>query len=299
MAQEAFAVDYIKEIREKDRGIGGVKLWHMYKRKFTLNSPLGRDRFEEVVDKYGLKVRLKVRKPKTTDSTHGLPTYPNLIKDLIPTAPNQLWVSDITYIVVSESDEHCGFCYLTLVMDAYTEEIKGHCVGDTLESKYSIMALKMALNTLMVKNKEGARLIHHSDRGVQYASRDYINLLNANGVFVSMTENGNPKENPQAERINSTVKNEILKGCIFYSVMEVKEAVDQAVDFYNNERPHMSIGMMVPAEAGQCIGEREMKWTSYRELAIKRSKGTTNTEYGLPLGLRHGSPSGLRPPVNP
>ena len=299
MAQEAFAVDYIKDIREKDRGIGGVKLWHMYKRKFTANSPLGRDRFEEVVDKYGFKIRLKVRKPKTTDSTHGLPTYPNMIKDLIPTAPNQLWVSDITYIVVSEGEEPCGFCYLTLVMDAYTEEIKGYCVGDTLESKYSIVALAMALKSLADPSNEGVHLIHHSDRGVQYASREYINLLNANGISISMTENGNPKENPQAERINSTVKNEILKGCIFNTTEEVKKAVDQAVDFYNNERPHMSIGMMVPAEAGRCIGEREMKWTSYRELAIKRSKATTNTEYGLPLDLRHGSPSGLRPPVNP
>jgi len=218
---------------------------------------------------------------------------------LIPTAPNQLWVSDITYIVVSESDEHCGFCYLTLVMDAYTEEVKGYCVGDTLEAKYSIMALTMALKTLADLNNEGAHLIHHSDRGVQYASREYINLLNTNGIDVSMTENGNPKENPQAERINSTVKNEILKGCLFNSTKEVKKAVDQAVDFYNNERPHMSIGMMVPAEASQCIGERDMKWTSYRELAIKRSKSTTITEYGLPLGLCHGSPSGLRPPVNP
>lgn len=299
MAQEAFAVDYIKEIREKDHGIGGAKLWHMYKRRFTLNSPLGRDRFEEVVDKYGLKVRLKVRKPKTTDSTHGLPTYPNLIKDLIPTAPNQLWVSDITYIVVTESDKLCEFCFLTLVMDAYTEEIKGYCVGDTLEAKYSITALTMALKTLADPNKENVHLIHHSDRGVQYASRGYINLLNANGIYVSMTENGNPKENPQAERINSTVKNEILKGCIFNNMNEVKKAVSQAIDFYNNERPHMSIGMMVPAEASRCIGEREMKWTSYRELAIKRSKATTNTEYGLPLDLRHGSPSGLRPPVNP
>ena len=96
MAQEAFAVDFIKEIRKKDHGIGGMKLWNMYKRKFVGNSPLGRDRFEDVVDKNGLKVRHKVRKPRTTNSSHGLPTYPNLIKDFIPAAPNQLWVSDIS-----------------------------------------------------------------------------------------------------------------------------------------------------------------------------------------------------------
>lgn len=78
MTQETFAVDFIWEIREKDHGIGGVKLWHMYKRKFSGNSPLGRDRIDDVVDKYRLKVRSKVRKPKTTDSTHGLPIYPNI-----------------------------------------------------------------------------------------------------------------------------------------------------------------------------------------------------------------------------
>ena len=90
VAQEDFVLQFIKEIREVDRGIGGMKLWLMYQRKFGMNEPIGRDRFEDIVDKYGLKVRMKVRKPKTTDSTHGLPVYPNLIKDFIPTAPNQL-----------------------------------------------------------------------------------------------------------------------------------------------------------------------------------------------------------------
>lgn len=105
MTQEAFAVDFIKEIREKDHGIGGVKLWYMYKQKFSSNNPLGRDRFEDVIYKYGLKVRNKVRNPKTTDSRHDLPTYPNLIKYFIPDAPDQLWVSDITYIAILDSNE--------------------------------------------------------------------------------------------------------------------------------------------------------------------------------------------------
>jgi hypothetical protein len=94
MAQEAFAIDFIKRIRKKKHGIGRMKLWHMYKRKFNGKSPLGRDRFENVVDRYGLKIRFKVRKPRTTDSTHGHPTYPYLIREFIPTAANQLWVSD-------------------------------------------------------------------------------------------------------------------------------------------------------------------------------------------------------------
>ncbi|MGB4576859.1 MAG: IS3 family transposase [Paludibacter sp.] len=300
MAQEAFAVDFIKEIREKDHGMGGMKLWYMYKRKFAGNSPMGRDRFEDVVDKYGLKIRFKVRKPRTTDSTHGLPTYPNLIREFIPTAANQLWVSDITYIVIFEGDNHYRFCYLTIIMDAYTEEIKGYCVGDSLETRYSIIALKMALKSLEGQDQEGIRLIHHSDRGVQYVSSKYVSFLEAGIISISMTENGDPKENPQAERINSTIKNEILLGSEFHSKKEVEEAVKGAVDFYNNERPHMSIGMMTPVEASQCNGERDMRWTSYRELAIKKkSLETKIAENSLLLSPSHGSPSGLRPPVNP
>lgn len=283
MTQEPFAVDFIREIREKDHGIGGVKLWHMYKRKFAGNSPLGRDRFEDVVDKYGLKVRNKVRKPKTTDSTHGLPTYPNLIKVFIPDAPNQLWVSDITYIEILGNNDQYRFCYLTIIMDAFSEEIKGYCVGKSLETQYSIDALEMALSSLEGKKRDDIHLIHHSDRGVQYASAKYITLLKDYNIRISMTENGDPKENPQAERINSTIKNEILMGCEFHSLKEAVVAVAKAVDFYNTERPHMSIGMMTPAEASQCCGVRDMKWTSYRELAIKRSLEKKIAENGLPL----------------
>lgn len=283
MTQETFAVDFIREIREKDHGIGGVKLWYMYKRKFSGNNPLGRDRFEDVIDKYGLKVRNKIRKPKTTDSIHGLPTYPNLIKAFIPDAPDQLWVSDITYIAILDSNENYRFCYLTIIMDAFSEEIKGYCVGESLETKYSIVALEIALQSLEGKKTDDIHLIHHSDRGVQYASAKYITLLKDYNIRISMTENGDPKENPQAERINSTIKNEILMGCEFYSMKEVVVAVTKAVNFYNNERPHMSIGMMTPVEASRCCGVRDMKWTSYRELAIKKSLEKKIAENGLPL----------------
>lgn len=102
-----------------------------------------------------------------------------------------------------------------------------------------------------------------------------------------MVENGDPKENPQAERVHSTIKNEILLGCEFHSIKEVEEAVKGAIDFYNNERPHMSIGMMTPVEALQCKGERDMRWTSYRELAIKKSLETKIAEKGLPLSPCH------------
>lgn len=175
LAQETFALEFIRSIRKKDPGIGGLKLWHMYQQAFGQNKPIGRDRFEDIVDRYGLKVRSRVRKPRTTDSSHGLPTYPNIAKDFIPTAPNQLWVSDITYITIWNSDDDYVFCYLSLILDAYTMEIIGWSVGPTLEAIYPLQALKMALGR--IENEDSVTLIHHSDRGSQYASNEYTSIL--------------------------------------------------------------------------------------------------------------------------
>ena len=280
-AQRAFALQYIKDIRETDPGIGGVKLWYMYQRDF-----------------HGLKVRLKMRRPRTTDSTHGLPTFPNIIKDFIPTAPNQLWVSDITYITIWPDEYTYIFCYLSLILDAYTEEIVGWSIGPTLETVYPIEALKMALKC--IEGKDSINLIHHSDRGCQYASSEYVRLLQKHGIRISMTETGDPKDNAQAERINNTMKNELLKGMRFKNIEEVRTAVTRAVDFYNNKRPHMSIDMKTPAEAALCEGELTKLWVSYRENAIRAKQAALEIpENTLPLPVVQGSPSGLRPPVNP
>ena len=149
MARDTFALEYIKDVRIKDPGIGGVKIWRMYRRDFTGNDPIGRDRFVDIINEHNLKVRMKVRKPRTTDSSHGLPTYPNQVKDFIPNGPDQLWVSDITYITIWQDDWHYVFCYLSLILGAYTEEIIGWSVGPTLETTYPIIALKMALRRIL------------------------------------------------------------------------------------------------------------------------------------------------------
>lgn len=269
IAQEDFALSYILEVRKKDPGIGGIKLWYMYKRDFTGNRPMGRDRFERLIDRYNLKVRQRMRRPRTTDSTHGLPVYPNLIKDFIPTAPNQLWVSDITYIVIWLDETRYCFCYLSMILDAYSEEIVGWCVGPGLDAEYPIAALEMALDGIKDIPKGELSLIHHSDRGCQYASYRYVQLLESHGIQISMTEDGNPKDNPQAERINNTMKNELLKDLRFSSIDEVVCAVSSAVAFYNEQRPHMSIDMMTPREASCCCGELKKHWFSYREQHIK------------------------------
>ena len=156
---------------------------------------------------------------------------------------------------------------------------------------------------MALKRIEGVEchaLIHHSDRGCQYASNDYIKLLNDNHIRISMTECGDPKDNAQAERINNTMKNELLKDMHFRNIEEVKVAVANAVDFYNNERPHMSINMMTPSQATACEGEIKKWWISYRVKAIKEKLTDLEIpENGLPLSAVQGSPSGLRPQVNP
>ena len=298
MAQEAFALEYIRSVRAKDPGMGGKKLWFMYKRDFPEEASLGRDRFEAVIDKYGLKVRKRIRKPQTTDSSHGLYTYPNLVKEYVPLAANHLWVSDITYIVIWIDEDNYEFCYLSLILDAYTEEIVGYSVGPTLKTIYPMEALEMAFHRL--NDGDGKNLIHHSDRGVQYASSDYIDRLKSRDIQISMTESGDPKDNAQAERINNTIKNELLKGCRFTNIEQVRQAVSAAVEFYNTERPHMSIDMKTPAEASLCTGELVKRWRSYRLLAIKRQReGLIIPANVLPLPVCQGSPSGLRPPVYP
>ena len=299
-AQEAFVVEYVHGIRAIDPGIGGMKLWTMYKRDFGDNDTVGRDRFEDILDKHKLKVKLRMRKPRTTDSTHGLPTFPNLIKELIPTRPNQLWVSDITYIPIWVDDCTYIFCYLSLILDAYTEEIIGWSVGPTLETVYPLAALEMALKRL--DGIEQIDLIHHSDRGVQYACSDYVRILRKHSINISMTETGDPKENAQAERINNTMKNELLKGRHFSNIAQVHADVAKAVDFYNFRRPHMSINMMTPAEAALCEGVLEKWWVSYREKAVRailEMQAFETGEKSISLSAVPGSSFGPRPPVNP
>lgn len=274
-AQEAFVVEFVKNVRGKDRGIGGNKLWMMYHNRFGAEHSVGYNRFYDILERYGLKVRKRKRCVSTTDSKHDLPLYPNLVKELIPTRPCQLIVSDITYIPLTREGERQDFCFLSLVTDYYTKEIVGYSVGDTLETKYPLEALEMGLKHY--KGKELSGLIHHSDRGVQYASYAYTARLKDCKIGISMTESGNPKDNAMAERVNNTIKNEFLKGMEFHGISQVKEAVKAAVNFYNHERPHLSLEGMTPVQAAQCEGEMKKNWKSYREIAIKKLCGMAQT----------------------
>ena len=272
MAIEELTVRYIMEIREKDPGIGGLKIWIMYVREFGDASAIGRDRFCEIFDRYGYKLRRRRRAPRTTDSTHGNPTYPNLTKALIPTRLGELIVSDITYIpMIDIFTGDRTFCYASLVLDSYSKILLGYSVGPTLETTYPLEALYMAVKTLIEHGVDLSATIHHSDRGTQYTSADYIEALHRHKIRISMTETGNPKDNPEAERINSTLKNELFKDKVFHNIEEVRHAMAAAVSFYNKERPHRSIEMLTPIEATARTGRFKRGWKSYRELAIDKA----------------------------
>ena len=268
LALEEFAVQYIREVKAKDPGIGGMKVWAMYCRTFGERDRIGRDRFCDIFDRYGFKIRRR-RRVRTTDSRHNNPTYPNIVKEVIPTRFGEIVVGDITYIPVESFDGERRFCYVSLLMDSYSKMILGYSVGMTLETKYPMEALKDAVRVLRSYGVNLSATIHHSDRGVQYTCADYVTELLQNNMMISMTESGNPKDNAIAERINLTIKDEFLNNIRFRSIQEVRRALAKAIEFYNNERPHMSNDMMTPAQAAKCNGELKKWWKSYRDEAIK------------------------------
>lgn len=257
LAHQRFLLEYVGSVRELDPGLGGEKLWLMYKNYFGTEHSLGRDAFLAVLKEHGLMLRKHRKGPRTTNSRHDLPVYPDLVKSLLITRPNQVWVSDITYVRTDE-----GFCYLSIVTDAYTHEVVGWFVGPTLESVYTLEALKMACNPLEETN---IQLIHHSDRGCQYASLVYTSYLKRLKIQISMTESGDPKDNAVAERINGILKTEFLNHHRFASITEVRDRVEQAVEFYNNHRPHRSLDMMTPVQAREKTGRIKKRWKSYKD----------------------------------
>ena len=263
--REEMVVQFVKEIRQLDPGIGGEKLHYMYRQRFGKDYEymVGRDKMETIISANGLNVRIPRKRPRTTDSSHGLSTYPNLVKEFIPNRKNQLWVTDITYIPVWINDNEYFFCYLSMITDYYTKEIIGWYVGESMEAWCSVECLMQALDAIVEEDE--IDLIHHSDRGVQYVSAAYTSVLLEAGIKISMTESGDPKDNAVAERQNNTIKNELLKDFRFHSVDEVRKAMGKAVEFYNNERPHMSLDNMTPRQATQCRGKIKKRWTSYRE----------------------------------
>lgn len=215
---------------------------------------IGRDAMFDLLATHKLLIRKRKRRvPVTTFSDHWMRKYPNLIVDFIPTAPNQLWVSDITYITLKDD-----FAYLSIITDAYSRKIVGFYLSETLSAEGCIKALKMALKN----NPQLGRLIHHSDRGSQYCCADYVSILDKHFVKISMTQSGDPLENAIAERVNGILKDELLEK-IYINYQEAKKAIAAAISIYNYQRPHSSIDMLTPIEAHLREGELKRRWKNY------------------------------------
>lgn len=228
----------VQPIRQIMPRIGGRKLFHMIQKDLsTHHIKVGRDRFFRWLKVQDLLVYPKKNYAHTTQSHHRFRIYNNLTQSIQLTKPNQLWVSDITYLRTTE-----GFCYLALITDAYSRKIVGFDVSDSLELVGCIRALNSALQTA----SDLSELIHHSDRGIQYCSGKYIDILQSKGIKISMAAKGNCYENALAERVNGILKDEFNLDVKFKTKQQAIQAVRQSVYIYNMHRPHWGLNLSTP-----------------------------------------------------
>lgn len=257
--EEELIIQEVKQIRQIHRRMGARKL-HDKLQPFMLEHgiKMGRDALFDLLSSNHMLVRKRKRRIQTTNSFHWLRKYPNLIKEFTPTAPDQLWVSDITYWKIK--DKHV---YISFITDAYSHKIVGYHLAETLEAVESIQALKMALSGL--RPECHFQLIHHSDRGIQYCSSEYVKLLQKFDIKISMTENGDPLENAIAERVNGIIKDEYLYEYQVSSIKEARALLEETVSRYNTDRPHMSIGNLTPNQIHHSLKhiKTEKLWKNY------------------------------------
>lgn len=255
--ENEFLLKRIKEIREKQSRMGTRKLYSKLQEFMKEHQiKMGRDALFNLLAENKMLVRRRKRGVRTTNSSHWLKKYPNLINEFTPTAPNKLWVSDITYWKLTNG----RFVYISLITDAFSRKIVGFHVADSLAAIESIKALDMALDEW---DNKGEGLIHHSDRGVQYCSSGYVKKLNKNKVNISMTENGSPYENALAERVNGILKDEYLYDYKVSNLIQARKRVREVINLYNDERPHSSIGNLTPSLVHEKNIKTKKLWKNY------------------------------------
>lgn len=253
--EEAFIIDKVKSIRKRIEGIGGVQLHVMLKEELQLhNIHIGRDSFYDLLRKHNLLIKVRKRYAITTNSNHPYYKWPDLTGNIITTAIEQLWVSDITYLRTKN-----GFVYLSLVTDAYSRKIMGYHVSQYLKAQGCIIALNKAIAELSTE-KEKRKLTHHSDRGIQYCCQSYITILQNNNINISMTQTGSPYDNAIAERVNGILKQQVGLNQVFENYTTAVAAVCKAIDAYNCLRPHMSISNLTPQKAHMTTQPLFKKW---------------------------------------
>lgn len=263
--EEGLIVEKVAEIRREMPRLGGRKLHKILCDELPQELTIGRDSLYALLRREGYLLRMRKYKPLTTDSRHRFQTYPNLVKGVVADGAHQVYVSDITYIPMKDKT----FRYLSLITDAHSRKIVGWCLFDSLQTDGPLIALRMALEGLPPQH----RLIHHSDRGTQYCSYKYTEVLRKRNIRISMTQSGDPLDNAIAERVNGILKMEWLNDMQFSGTEQARRSIARVIDLYNNRRPHSSIDMMTPLEASSKKGVIRRKWKNYYS---KRTMGTTS-----------------------
>lgn len=259
--EQDLIIEQVLSIRRQQKRVGTRKMHIMLQPFLSAHKiDIGRDALFTLLDERGLLIRKRRRNiPRTTFSNHWMRKYANLTIGVAVNEPNRLWVSDITYITLNS-----GFGYLSLVTDAYSRMIVGYYLSRDLSTSGCVKALMMALKQL----PHGSMLIHHSDRGSQYCSTEYVEQLNARHVSISMTQNSDPRENAIAERVNGIIKQEFLD-TIYTNYRHAVSGVAIAIKTYNNQRLHSSVDMLTPFEAHFMTGTLKRHWKSYYTLKKK------------------------------
>ena len=255
MATEEIVLSLVYEYRSVMGRIGCRKLQHLINSRLPEDMKVGRDALYTLLERNSLLHKRRRKSVRTTWSNHWMHKYPNLITGVIPTASNQIWVSDITYIETAND----GFMYLHLVTDLYSRKIMGWCLSPTLHAEYTLKALEMAIRNAGCCL---TGLIHHSDRGCQYCCERYVSLLKSSGILISMTQSGDPLENAVAERVNGIIKNEWLMHENIIDGNIALKRISEIVNIYNNIRPHASLNYLTPESAYTENGILERKWKS-------------------------------------
>ena len=247
-------IEQVRTIRQEQPKCGTRKLLVMLQPFLQQqNIKIGRDVFFDILAKNKLLIRSAKRSIRTTNSNHHFHRFPNLAKGFEPLKPHELWVSDITYIPLKNR-----FAYLYLITDAYSRKIVGYHVSDDMKASSAVVALKKALEQKPVE----AIVIHHSDRGIQYCSTEYVSLLQKYHAEISMTQSGDPLENAMAERVNGILKTELISSS--YSDIELAaSSIAKAITIYNYKRRHSSLNFQIPHEVHQQQGPQIKRWKNY------------------------------------
>lgn len=219
---------------------------------------VGRDKLFTILRKEQMLICKRRKYVKTTNSKHWMRTYADVSKRVELKEPEQLWVADITYLSTRENT-----VYLHLVSDAYSKQIMGFRLSKDLKSESTLKALQMALKRRVYRNMD---ILHHSDRGLQYCSRLYIDELLRNNCQISMTQDGNPYDNAVAERINGILKDEFYCDEKFDSFEQAKKHVEESIMIYNTKRPHLSCSMLTPTEMHKQNILKVKKWNKRTSL---------------------------------